>query len=139
MLEFEWRFNDPIPNQGNGDLGLVSLWRLTMDGSESESMEPDFLVRLAWYPAGVGLFVDDGRADNRFTFDDGCRIHESYRIDGASARAFVPIHCFRTAGEDISESSFRLKATFEAASVVDGRWIGRDVGSVAAIPDDGVP
>ena len=26
-------------------------------------MLPDFLVRLAWYPAGVGLFVDDGRAE----------------------------------------------------------------------------
>ena len=139
MLEFEWTFNDPIPHQGNGDLGLVCFWRLTMDGSDSGSTLPDFLVRLAWYPAGVGLFVDDGRANNPFTFDDSCRINQSYRIDGASARAIVPIRCFRKAGEEISESSFKLTATFEAASVVNGRWIGRDIGGVAAIPGDAVP
>ena len=100
---------------------------------------PDFLVRLAWDSAGVGLFVDDGRANNPFTFDDSCRIQQSYRIDGATARAIVPIRCFRKAGEEISESSFKLKATFEAASVVNGRWIGRDIGGVVTIPGDAGP
>jgi hypothetical protein len=27
-----------------------------------------------------------------------------------------------------------LKATFETASAVNGRWIARDIGSVASIP-----
>ena len=139
MLEFEWTFNHQIPDQGHGDLGLVCLWRLTMDGSDPGSMPPDYLVRLTWYPAGVGLFVDDGRPNNPFTFDDSCRIRESYRIDGATARAIVPIRCFRGPGGEVSESSFKLQGTFETASVVNGRWIGRDIGGVAAIPDEAGP
>jgi hypothetical protein len=134
-LEFEWRFKDPVPQAVNRrDLGLVCFWRLTMDGSDPWSTAPDYFVRLGWYPGGVGLFVDDGRVNNAFTFDDQCGIQHSYRITGSSARAIVPIRCFRKAGEEMSSSSWQAKATFEAATAVRGRWIARDIGSVASIP-----
>ena len=134
-LEFEWTFEGLVPQEANRrDLGLVCFWRLTMDGSDPWSAPPDFFVRLGWYPGGVGLFVDDGRLNNPVEFDEQCRIQHSYRIKGSSARAIVPIRCFRKAGEEISPSSLNLKATFEAASAVRGRWIARDIGSVASIP-----
>jgi hypothetical protein len=134
-LEFEWTFKDPVPPEGNRtDVELVCFWRLTMDGSDPWSGLPDFFVRLGWYAGGVGLFVDDGRSNNPFTFDNSCAIRQSFRIRGSSARATVPIRCFRKGGEDISSVSLDLKATFETASAVNGRWIARDIGSVASIP-----
>ena len=134
-LEFEWTFKDLLPQQGTRrDPGLVCFWRLTMDGSDPWSGAPDFFVRLGWYPGGVGLFVDDGRLNNPFTFDEQCGIQHSYRITGSSARAMVPIRCFRKAGEEMSSSSLNLTATFEAASALRGRWIARDIGGVASIP-----
>ena len=134
-LEFEWGFKDPLPQEGTRrDPVLVCFWRLTMDGSDPWSAPPDFFVRLGWYPGGVGLFVDDGRLNNPFTFDETCGIQHSYRITGSTARAMVPIRCFRKAGEEMSSSSLNLKATFEAATALRGRWIARDIGSVVSIP-----
>jgi hypothetical protein len=134
-LVFEWTFRDRVPQEADRrDLGLVCFWRLTMDGSDPWAAPPDFFIRLGWYPGGVGLFVDDGRLNNPFTFDEQCGVQHSYRINGSSARAIVPIRCFRKAGEEMSSASLNLTATFEAATAVRGRWIARDIGNVASIP-----
>jgi 4-amino-4-deoxy-L-arabinose transferase-like glycosyltransferase len=129
-IVFEWIFRDRLPAEDVR--GLVCFWRLTFDGSDPWSAQPDFYVRLGWYAGGPGLFVDDGRPENRFGFRDSCSIRDRFKVRGRTVLADIPLRCLTNEGAAISLDSIAMKAGLEAAMEVNGAWVARDTSPTVA-------